>query len=164
MAETKPHIQSVRFSGRMVEMVEQLMNEQGFATVTSLIHEAVRLLYKSYYPPYKSGTTTSTLSPKEKARRKKEERDALKETAREEQKNICVNSLEGTVVSKDGTDYCDYYTYSFKNRYAQHIPLEQVTEGLAASQYSPSEARVKDLQERGDVDYPVPGIKKAKKK
>lgn len=76
-----------------------------------------------------------------------------KETPSDKEKLAIVVELGGEVVESKEGKVCKYYTYNWKDRYEQQIPLDMVTRTLIEQQYTPSKEIVLQYQNDGLVNY-----------
>lgn len=138
----------VTFTPKMAEMIDEIQEKKGYISFSAVIHQAVIELHKGYFPAYVQKDSSAI----GKMKRKDEEKKAKIELHNESLIGIC-EELGGKIKDKNGTPICTYYTYSHKKRYEQSIPVEQLTEDLPKNQYSPSKAKVEQLQKAKKVDY-----------
>mgnify|MGYP001810538667 CR=1 FL=1 len=136
---------SVGFTARHREMIEEIMQNKGYPTVSSVVQQGIIALHASIFKDYVMV----------KQRPKVSSDDAKLPSKTDGQgpfKAIC-EQLEGKVVEKNGSFYCVYYTYNRRNRYQQEVPLDSLNESHVAKQYFPSKEDVKMLAKAGKVNY-----------
>lgn len=142
----------ITFTNRMYEMVEEIQSARGYPSFSAVIHASIIELHGKTFPAYK-GVSSRNEDPATKVRRKMAEKDAKLDVLREEKLTI-VSALEGTVVSETGgKEFCQYYTYTSRKRFAQKVPLHLLSAELVKAQYQPSKERVLSLQKAKKVDY-----------
>ncbi|NIA30718.1 MAG: hypothetical protein GWP06_12500 [Actinobacteria bacterium] len=126
----------------MAKKVTEIQNKYGFLDFNAAVHYAVAQTHKTEFRDY-------VMAKQEKS---KKEIPAIKKQKSDAQKLIC-DELSGTVLEDGGVLYCQYHTYSRKNRYAQKIPLSDLSEKLVPSQFLPSKEVVKEMQANGEINY-----------
>lgn len=68
-------------------------------------------------------------------------------------KNVICGKLGGKIKNIGGALICEYYTYTYKQRYKQQVELGALTEELVGLQYHPSREKVEALQAQGKTEY-----------
>lgn len=152
MSEEKPKRYGIAFTPRMVEMVNEIMNNRGLMSFSAAVHFAVAELYKKDNPAYVALRTNET--PADRMLRKKQEKEAKEDMARADQLAI-LEALGGQLINKEGSEVAVYFTYSGKKRFEQDVSLSMLTTDLVKTQYQPSRERVEQLQAEGKVDYKI---------
>lgn len=134
---------------RLDEMIQELMDEKGYAYKSQVLMEAVIQMHTKAFPAY----SRREVSPEERAARKASEKES--EDMIVMNKRIAIAEKLGGKVSKSssGNVLCSYYKYSGRKRYEQSVPISAIDETLLDSQYSPSKEAVQALQDKGEVDY-----------
>lgn len=141
----------ITFTPRMSEMIDEIQRVKGYVSFSAVIHAAVVDLHSRTFPAYK-GVSSREEDPMTKVRRKAAEKEAKKDLVREEKVSI-VEELGGEVIEEHGVEYCTYYTYSGRKRFAQRVPLLLVNAELIKAQYQPNKERILKLQQEKKVDY-----------
>lgn len=142
---------TLRFTERMVEMVEELKEARGYATFSSVVYTAIAELHSKTFPAYrKMGTTVK--SPEEKERDLVGRKRAKEQIRIEEREAVC-KLLDGKIADEGGTKVCVFYNYINKKRYLQKVALAQLSEDLIKTQYQPSKEKVERLQKEKKTDY-----------
>jgi len=128
---------------KLWEKIEHIRNERGYQHRTQVVIEGINMLYDKVDPPY-----NRPISKPEKVR---------EETKDEFGARVCMTKLGGTVKDTDAGEVCEFYKYSTLvgkvKRYKQQVPIRLVDESLVATQYSPSRAKVEELEKKGKADY-----------
>lgn len=141
------------FTPAMAARIEQLRDEIGVHSFSSVIHFAVSRLWDAKHPAY--AAKLASPDPAERVRIRDEEKKAREEIVEKEQIEVC-NQLGGQVLEEEGGNkVCVYHTYTGKKRYEQKIGLRMLSPDLVKSQYMPSREKVEQLQKDGLVDYEV---------
>lgn len=138
---------------RITEMVDEMQQQLGYPTFTSVVTSAIIEKYRKTFPGYvskvridpKSGAPERNLSHNER-------RGAKKNKERERLIGIC-ESLEGKLSKEGETDICIFYKYSKKNRYEVKMNLFNLHSDLQDQQYYPDRETVEKLQDEGKVNY-----------
>lgn len=147
MARPKPSTARVRksfvFDERVQEMVEFIQQEKGYGSETMVVTQAIIAMYdKIIGPAYAQRNPTKA----------KREADATM-SANVKAQSIC-SALGGRIEEdKNGEKVCTFFTYTYKNRFEQSLPLDSLTDSLIPTQYEPDKETVKQLQANGEVNY-----------
>lgn len=137
---------TLAFSERLIDMVQEIRELKGYPTFSSVIHQAIIELHSKHFPAY-ARVPKEVRTPKEKAQEKVAIKTAQEQIAREDLIKIC-NKLGGEIIGMEGDarePVCRYFTYNFKNKYEQEVPIDQLSADLIKNQYHPSKQRVEDL-------------------
>jgi len=131
-------------------MLENLKNEHGAKTYTTIFDMALSALYKKSMIYGRDPFT----SEDEKLTKRVEEKVKTKEIAKalKEQPKIdrCINELGGVVVENpDGTKVCNYFTHDVNKSYPQTVLIQQCGEYLVEKVYMPDKETV--LSARKDL-------------
>jgi hypothetical protein len=140
----------VKLSETLIASMDAAQELLGYSTRSSLIQSAL----VDYIGRIERRTATPLRSVESRDEQRDKYRDKKKHTREEELKKLFLDILEelgGTY--NDDTGYATYYTYSYKTRYEQVVPLNHLTRELITEQYQPSKEKVLQLQEQGKTDY-----------
>ncbi len=139
----------ISFTSRMVEMVDEIREEKGYMSFSSVVHQAIVDMHKSLFPAYAYPRKDN--SPEAKIKRKREEKEAKEADALQEKEHIC-RELDGEIVEQaGGGKVCKYFTYYHTKKYPQTVPMEMVSVDLVKTQYEPDKKRVMKLIKEGKV-------------
>jgi len=142
----------IKFTERLLEMVEEIKARKGFPTFTAVVHAALIEMYTRMNPDYKA--TLRPESPEDRVKRRKAEKDVKAEMVRSDSFEV-VALLGGQIITEAGKEFCKYFTYSGKKRFEQKVPLNMLSNDLVITQFQPSREKVEILQKEGKVDYQV---------
>lgn len=133
---------TVTFSERHIQMMDEIMEIQGFISYAEVIKVALVDKYNKVKPPYSPIARQEASKPEAKlsAREKKKLRQAGEE--------LC-SQLGG---ESDGK-VCSYYVYRHRDRNQGSVPLELLTDKHLKEQYFPNKNAITKLQERKEVNY-----------
>lgn len=140
---------TLRFTERMIQMVEEIKEMRGYMTFSSVIYSAVADLHSKTFPAYKH---VPYKNQEEREREKMAKVRTREKIIAGEKEHIC-EMLEGKIIDKGGSKVCEFFNYSSKKRYPQKIALAQLSEDLVKTQYQPSREKVEQLRRAGLVDY-----------
>lgn len=143
---------SISFTGRMLEMIDEIKSSKGYVSLSSVVQQAVVQMHSKTFPTYVIPRKDN--SPEARLERKDEMKRLKEEKALEKQIGIC-EDLGGKVSEKADGFVCTYFTYTGKKRFRQDVPLAMVSNDLIKIQYHPSKEKVLKLQEEGKVDYEI---------
>lgn len=152
MEEEKLVNKHIKFTPRMVEMVERIQSELGLGSFSSAVHYAVAETHRKIAPAY-AQTGRPGLTPEERVRNRKEQKQAELQSIIDEKK-VIAEQLGGEVYQlESGAWMCRYFTYDWNKRYQQEVSLTLLTPELVNNQYFPSREKVEALQKEGKTDY-----------
>jgi hypothetical protein len=151
--EPKVVRKNIAISPKLFEMSEEIRNEKGFKTFTSVVEFAVSELHSATFPAYVMAKRAIRRTPEERAEDIVKTGE-LKKQMEEERLTAIAKRLNGSVFT-DGTGNkrVKYYTYDKSNRYEQDVPLEMMSEDLIEGQYFPSKEDILFRQKNGKVNY-----------
>ena len=141
---------------RMIEMTDELVDELGYNSRADAITAAVIAHYRKTFPLYNQQKTAKELAtPRDRITARIEEEKVREEMNRETQLAILAE-LGGTLSDKVGeADKAVWYTYNYKKRYEQRMPLKMLTTELLKSQFYPNRKTVEKLQKDGLTTYKI---------
>lgn len=131
---------------RHLEMVAEIIASKGYPSRTAVIQQAIVEMHGNIFKDY--------VMVKKQRNEKPDTVETAKTNKTDLAKNIC-HMLDGDLVERNGTLYCDYYKYDKKNRFKQEVLLESITQIEVDKQYFPNKQFVKDLQNQGRVNYEI---------
>lgn len=131
----------------LLKMVDEIAKEGSYATFTSVIEAAIRLLHKKTIDyrvlGAKRGPDAAGMSPSELARIKVEQKEAEKKAEQdmkdEKKTKICERELFGKVITDDGGyKYCIFNTNTRTESKQNKAPLGQADPVMARTLFIPS--------------------------
>lgn len=146
----------ITFSNKSIEMIETLIEEKGYLSISQTVNRGIEELYKTYskYGKELGDKSTADEDIEKQAERKVKFNQAKKE---QEEKNklapkikICEVDLGGEVVTNpDGSKICKWQTHDVNKSYDQAIALSQCGEYLIPNVFMPDKDTV--LKVRKDL-------------
>lgn len=145
---------TILLTERKFEMTEEIAQEKGISTFTSVIENAIDFYYKQTFPAYVNRAGAGTMAEKthltpEQVAINRTEAKALEKKAEQDRKDgakalICRNDLRGRVEDDgNGYKYCIFPTHTPEHSSEMKIPLVQSSPVIArTSLFMPSKAAV----------------------
>lgn len=157
--KTKP-TKLINFSNRSLDMIEAIMNQTGFNTVTAVVTRGIEQLYKDTFKYGADPLTKAQLNDDDttlikkaeiKAKSKIAEKDAELTAKQAPKIDMCVNLLGGAVEeNENGHKFCRFIQYNLNGDSESLLPLMQVDPIVAeTSLFMPSKEAI--FRNREDV-------------
>lgn len=140
----------VDFNPRMVEMMDEIAEATGQTMTSAIIRQAIIEMHRKH-TMYKAGGTKMTAEGA--AQRKEDLKKAREGILLKGKENICTELGGSVSMTEAGNKVCNYYTYSYGQRFAQALSLTLLTTDMLKTQYDPSKEKILQLQKEGKVDY-----------
>lgn len=138
---------SISLTERAEKMVEEIMVEEPYGTLSEVCRAGIALLHKDISrKEFYRGKGANKVSPEDRAMENKDRE--------EREKLLIVDDLEGQVLERaDGSKVCVYYTYIGKKRYEQKVSLGLLNKNMVNNQYTPSRKAVEQIRKDGKAEY-----------
>ena len=144
----------ITFTPKMEEMVEQIQDYRGLCSFSAAVHSAIGDTYARMFPIYAQKVGKTLKTPEEKVAEKESFKQAKKDLEIKSQLSL-LEKFEGwtTIDKTTGDLIAHYYTYDFKNRNEQKMPLEMLKPSYLKNQYNPDRETVEKIYKKGEAKY-----------